>query len=113
MGICESNNTENQPTFGTNSKTGIQPTFNLISKGSGITNDKQNEIVSSAMSIVQNGLTPIGQKTGLKIKEKLGGDWLILIHPKDKYIDFNITLVKGNDYMTFNLDNNKFHVIRI
>ena len=113
MGICETKKKDNQSTFGTSIHTGIQPAFQLIGKGSGITPDKQNEIVSSAMSIIQNGLTPIGEKTGIKIKEKLGGDWLVIIRPKGKYIDFNITLVKGNEYMAFILDNIKFDVIRI
>ena len=93
--------------------TGIQPSFQLIGKGSGITPDEKNGIVSSVMSIIQNGLTPIGEKTGIKIIENLEGDWLVIIRPKEKYIGFNITLVKGNDYMAFILDNIKFDVIRI
>ena len=99
-----------QSTFAT---TGAQPAFKLIRRGSGITQNEQNGIVETAMSIIQSGLTPISNKTAQGVKKKLGGDWLVIVYPEGKAIDFNMTCVQGNDYLYFTLNENAFQVCRL
>ena len=104
--------TETESTLNTGAMTG-GPAFKLIRRGSGITANEQNGIVSTAMSIIQNGLTPISNKTAQGIKKKLGGDWLVIVYPDGKSIDFNMTCVQGNDYLYFIIGENAFQVCRL
>ncbi len=104
--------TETESTLNTGAMTG-GPAFKLIRRGSGITANEQNGIVSTAMSIIQNGLTPISNKTAQGIKKKLGGDWLVIVYPEGKSIDFNMTCVQGNDYLYFIIGENAFQVCRL
>ena len=87
--------------------------FKLLRRGSGITQNEQNNIVSTAQSIIQSGLTPISNKTAQGIKKKLGGDWLVIVYPEGKPIDFNMTCVQGNDYLYFTLGGNAYQVCRL
>ena len=87
--------------------------YNLIRRGSGITQNEETKIAQTAVSIVQQGLTPISNKTASAVKQTLGGDWLVIVYPQDKPIDFNMTCVQGNDYMYFTLAGNAYQVCRL
>jgi hypothetical protein len=109
-----------QPTFSTTETTlaatpsmGVQSGFKLIRRGSGITANEQNSIVSTAMNIIQSGLTPISNQTARGVKKTLGGDWLVIVYPEGKSIDFNMTCVQGNDYLYFILNSYAFQVCRL
>ena len=109
-----------QPTFSTTETTlaatpsmGAQSGFKLIRRGSGITANEQNSIVSTAMNIMQSGLTPISNQTARGVKKTLGGDWLVIVYPEGKSIDFNMTCVQGNDYLYFILNSYAFQVCRL
>ena len=82
-------------------------------RGSGITANEQNGIVSTAQNVIKSGLLPISNKTAQGVKKKLGGDWLVIVYPEGKPIDFNMTCVQGNDYMYFTLDNTAYQVCRL
>ena len=105
--------TSTQETFSTSAMTGAQPGFKLIRRGSGITANEQNGIVEAAMNIIKDGITPISNNTARAVKKKLGGDWLVIVYPDGKPIDFNMTCVQGNDYLYFILDGNAFQVCRL
>ena len=101
-------------TFGSNlGITGAKPNFQLLRQGAGISPNEQQGIVTTAISILQQGLTPISNKTAYFIKKRLGGDWIVIVYPKEKPIDFNMTCVQGNDYMYFTLDNTAYQVCRL
>ena len=102
-----------ESTFAATTTTGAQPAFKLIRRGSGITANEQNSIVSVAMNVIQTGLQPVSNKTAQGVKKKLGGDWLVIFYPEGKPIDFNMTCVQGNDYLYFTLDSNAFQVCRL
>ena len=87
--------------------------YNLIKRGDGITQNEENKIAQTAASVVQQGLTPISNKTASAIKQTLGGDWLVIVYPQNKPIDFNMTSVQGNDYMYFTLNGNAYQVCRL
>ena len=93
--------------------TGAQPAFKLIRRGSGISPNEQEKIVQTATTIIQQGVTPISNNTASGVKKVLGGDWLVIVYPQGKPIDFNMTCVQGNDYMYFTLDSTAFQVCRL
>ena len=89
------------------------PGFKLLRRGNGITQNEQNKIVSTAISVLNQGLLPVSNNTASAVKRELGGDWLVIYYPKDKAIDFNMTCVQGNDYLYFTLDDNAYQVCRL
>ena len=97
----------------TSMATGAQPAFKLIRRGSGISPNEQEKIVQTATTIIQQGITPISNNTASGVKKVLGGDWLVIVYPQGKPIDFNMTCVQGNDYMYFTLDSTAFQVCRL
>ena len=108
-----------QPTFSTAQtsaygvSTGGQPVFKLLRQGAGISSVEQNGIVSTAMQIYQSQMTPLSNNTASAIKRKLGGDWIVIVYPHGKPVDFNMTCVQGNDSMYFTLDNTAYQVCRL
>lgn len=89
------------------------PNVRIIRRGSGITMNEQNSIISCASNVLQNHLEPISNKTAQAVKRTLGGDWLVIVYPDGKPIDFNMTCVQGNDYLYFIIDNWAFQVCRL
>ena len=87
--------------------------YQLIRRGNGITQNEENKIAQAAASVVQQGLTPLSNQTAKAVKSVLGGDWLVIVYPQDKPIDFNMTCVQGNDYMYFTLNGNAYQVCRL
>ena len=97
----------------TNVALGAAPAVKLLRRGSGISPNEQNGIISPSMAIFQNNIVPMSNNTASRIKKLLGGDWLVIVYPKDKPIDFNMTCVQGNDYLYFTLDNLAYQVCRL
>ena len=90
-----------------------QPAFKLLRQGSGISPHEQQAIVSTAMGVYMANIIPISNNTASRVKKTLGGDWLVIVYPQGKPIDFNMTCVQGNDYMYFTLDNTAYQVCRL
>ena len=90
-----------------------QPVFKLLRQGSGISPNEQQGIVSTAMLVYQYGITPISNNTASSIKKTLGGDWIVIVYPQGKPVDFNMTCVQGNDYMYFSLNELAYQVCRL
>ena len=90
-----------------------QPAFQLLRQGSGISPNEQQGIVSTAMLVYQYGITPISNNTASRIKKTLGGDWIVIVYPQGKPVDFNMTCVQGNDYMYFTLNELAYQVCRL
>ena len=105
-----------ESTFATTASTasiGAELGFKLMRRGSGITANEQNSIVAVTANIIKSGLTPLSNKTAQDVKKKLGGDWLVIVYPEGKPVDFNMTCVQGNDYLYFILDGNAYQVCRL
>ena len=101
------------PGFSTGVALKPQPAFKLLRQGAGISPTEQQGIVSTAMSVYQQGIVPISNNTASRIKKTIGGDWIVIVYPQGKPIDFNMTCVQGNDYMYFTLDNTAYQVCRL
>jgi len=93
--------------------TTTSPNVNVIRRGSGITMNEQQNIINCAVSVYQQKLEPISNNTAKAIKRSLGGDWLVIVYPQGKPIDFNMTCVQGNDYLYFTVDSWAFQVCRL
>ena len=89
------------------------PAVNVIRRGSGITMNEQQSIINCAINVYTQKLEPMSNKTAQAIKRTLGGDWLVIVYPQGKPIDFNMTCVQGNDYLYFTLDTWAFQVCRL
>jgi len=110
--------TTQQTTYTTNAPTtttsvGAAPKVQLFRRGSGISANEQNGIISTAMAVFQNNIYPLSNNTASRIKKIVGGDWLVIVYPHGKPIDFNMTCVQGNDYLYFTLDNLAYQVCRL
>jgi hypothetical protein len=99
---------ETTPTYTTTS-----PNVRVIRRGSGITMNEQQNIINCAVNVYQQKLEPISNNTAKAIKRSLGGDWLVIVYPEGKPIDFNMTCVQGNDYLYFIVDTWAFQVCRL
>ena len=100
-------------TFTTGGATGAEPVVKLLRRGSGISPNEQEGIISTAKYVLQQGLTPLSNNTASSIKKRLKGDWLVIVYPQEKPIDFNMTCVQGNDYMYFTLNEIAYQVCRL
>ena len=93
--------------------TKAMPVYNLIKEGNGINETEEQGIVFCAMAIYQEEMKPLSNNTAQYIKEKLGGDWLVIVYPIEKSIDFNLTFLSRNDFMFFTLDTTAYQVCRL
>ena len=100
-------------TTGVPATTGATANVQLLRRGSGISPNEQNGIISTAMAVLQQRIIPLSNNTASRIKKLLKGDWLVIVYPKDKPIDFNMTCVQGNDYLYFTVDNLAYQVCRL
>ena len=89
------------------------PVYNLISQGRGITRVEEQGIVFCAMTIFQEEMKPLSNNTASYIQTKLGGDWLVIIYPQGKPIDYNLTFITGDDFMVFTIDTTVYQVCRL
>ena len=89
------------------------PVYNLIKEGKGISRLEEQGIVFCAMTIYQEEMQPLSNNTARYIKTKLGGDWLVIIYPEGKAIDFCLTSVSRNDFMYFTLDTTAYQICRL
>ncbi len=97
----------------TTGQVGVTPQYQLFRRGSGITDNELRAIVQTSIAIFQNNIIPISNNTASRVKKTLGGDWLVIVYPKNKPVDFNMTCVQGNDYLYFTLDNLAYQVCRL
>ena len=104
---------QSQSTFGAAATSGVQGNVKVLRRGSGITANEQNNIISVAMNVIKSGMEPISNNTARGIKKQLQGDWLVIVYEQGKPIDFNMTCVQGNDYLYFTIDQTAFQVCRL
>ena len=87
--------------------------INLVKRGSGIYFEWTKLNSFAALQVVQGGLLPTSNNTARAVKKKLGGDWLVIVYPNGKPVDFNMTSVQGNDYLYFIVNENAFQGCRL
>ena len=98
---------------GASAEAGDLGDFKLLRRGAGISLNEQTTIARTAKTVIDQGLLPLSNNTANLVKKNLGGDWLVIVYPHQKPIDFNMTCVQGNDYLYFSLGGNDYQVCRI
>ena len=61
------------------------PNVKIYKRGSGITLNEQQSIISCASNNYQNKITPLSNKTAQAVKNILGGDWLVIVYEHKTY----------------------------
>ena len=87
----------------------------IISRGIGI-NEKEYDAITTSCIILKNLNTPppLSYKCIKKIKEQIGGEWMVFVVPEtEKNYDFYLSNVIGEKYLTFIYSGDEFHACKI
>ena len=90
------------------------PTFKLIGRGKGI-DEKEYYVITHAASNALNAKEdPLSNGIIKKIKAELGGEWMVFASVEGlKGYDFSLSIVTGNDFLSFTIQNFRFQVCRL
>ena len=90
------------------------PNFRLIKKGKGIDNKEYNIIIHSAYESLKAKEDPLSQGVIKRIKTKIKGEWMIVVNIEGlSGFDFSLSIVTGNDYLSFAIKDFLFQVFRL
>ena len=90
------------------------PNFSLISRGTGIDQREYYVITHSAADALNKKEDPLSNGIIKRIKQDLGGEWMVFASIRDlKGYDFSLSIVTGNDFLSFLIDNFRFQVCRL
>ena len=90
------------------------PNFNLISRGNGIDQREYYIITHAAYDALKMKEDPLSNGIIKRIKKDLGGEWMVFASIRDlKGYDFSLSIVTGNDFLSFLIDNFRFQVCRL
>ena len=90
------------------------PNFNLISRGNGIDQREYYIITHAAYDALKMKEDPLSNGIIKRIKKDLGGEWMVFASIQDlKGYDFSLSIVTGNDFLSFLIDNFRFQVCRL
>ena len=90
------------------------PNFRLISRGTAIDQREFYVITHSAADALNKKEDPLSNGIIKRIKKDLGGEWMVFASIQDlKGYDFSLSIVTGNDFLSFLIDNFRFQVCRL
>ena len=104
-----------QPPYGgaPNNQTDI-PEFKLISRGNGIDEREFYVITHSAADALNKKEDPLSNGIIKRIKRDLGGEWMVFASIEGlKGYDFSLSIVTGNDFLSFTIQKFRFQVCRL
>ena len=92
--------------------------FREINRGNGISQQEYQVIVSACQTAystrAMNPSVTISQMVVNTIKQQIGGEWFCFVSPENlQGYDFSLSVVRGNDFMSFCIDNQKFQICRL
>ena len=88
--------------------------FKLLARGTGIDEKEFYIITHSANDCLKKKLSPLSDSIINKVKKILGGEWFAFAMIEGaKGFDFSLSVVTGNDFLCFTIDNFKFQVCRL
>ena len=90
------------------------PNFKLLGRGTGIDEKEFYIITHSANDCLQRRCDPMSDAIVQSIKKVLGGEWMcfsMLVNAKG--FDFSLSIVTGNDFLSFIIKNVRFQVCRL
>ena len=90
------------------------PSFKLISRGKGIDQREYFEITHAANDALRLKEDPLSNGIIKRIKNSLGGEWMAFASVEGlKGYDFSLSIVTGNDFLSFTIENFRFQVCRL
>jgi len=90
------------------------PSFRLISRGRGIDQKEYFEITHAANDALRLKEDPLSNGIIKRIKNSLGGEWMAFASVEGlKGYDFSLSIVTGNDFLSFTIENFRFQVCRL
>ena len=90
------------------------PSFNLLKRGKGIDQTEYNVITHAANDALQAKEDPLSNGIIKRIKKSLGGEWFAFASVKElKGFDFSLSIVTGNDFLSFYIGKFQFQVCRL
>ena len=90
------------------------PNFKLIGRGKGIDEKEYYVITHSAANALNAKEDPLSNGIIKKIKAELGGEWMVFASIEGlKGYDFSLSIVTGNDFLSFTIQNFRFQVCRL
>ena len=103
-----------QPAYGQNPNQSDIPGFRLIGRGTGIDEREFSVITHSAADALSRKEDPLSNGIIKRIKQDLGGEWMVFASIHDlKGYDFSLSIVTGNDFLSFIIQNFRFQVCRL
>ena len=90
------------------------PNFKLIGRGKGIDEREYYAITHAASNALNAKEDPLSNGIIKKIKQDLGGEWMVFASVEGlKGYDFSLSIVTGNDFLSFTIQNFRFQVCRL
>ena len=90
------------------------PSFRLISRGRGIDQKEYYDITHAANDALRLKEDPLSNGIIKRIKNSLGGEWMAFASVEGlKGYDFSLSIVTGNDFLSFTIENFRFQVCRL
>ena len=90
------------------------PSFRLISRGRGIDQKEYYDITHAANEALRLKEDPLSNGIIKRIKNSLGGEWMAYASVEGlKGYDFSLSIVTGNDFLSFTIENFRFQVCRL
>ena len=90
------------------------PDFKLISRGNGIDEREFYVITHAAADALNNKEDPLSNGIIKRIKKDLGGEWMVFASMEGlKGYDFSLSIVTGNDFLSFTIQKFRFQVCRL
>ena len=88
--------------------------FKLLARGTGIDEKEFYIITHSAYDCLKKKMSPLSDAIIKQIKKVLGGEWFAFaMIDGAKGFDFSLSVVTGNDFLCFTIENFKFQVCRL
>ena len=85
-----------------------------MGRGKGIDEREYFVITHSAADALHAKEDPLSNGIIKKIKKDLGGEWMVFASLEGlKGYDFSLSIVTGNDFLSFIIDNFRFQVCRL
>jgi len=90
------------------------PNFRLIGRGRGIDPKEYYVITHASADSLNAKEDPLSNAIIKKIKQQLGGEWMVFASVEGlKGYDFSLSIVTGDDFLSFIIQNFRFQVCRL
>ena len=88
--------------------------YEEVARGNGIDQNEYNIIIGCAKNSYSRQEIPLSENVGRAIKKSLNGEWFVFVSEAGgKSLDFSLSTVADNDYLSFSIGKTLFQVVRL